>query len=307
VITLAVRSAALTATLAWFAAVASPRSAGAQGSCSVPHSSPGAVQGNGVSSLQPGSGWIQATLFRLDTREQFGTGGSRERYFSQGHLVTTSLLVTGAVGVRRGAELWAQLSGHALDFREVTGSRSRTGLGDVRLWVRLGPEIFVDDPSTLPVWVGLRGGVKLPGSEFPVDALIIPLTEGQRDDELALEAGRAFHGGAVLVQGWMGRRWRSENTTSRIAPGNEWFAYLSSTVATGPLRWKLVMQTLRGAPYRSFGAPLPTSRRRMFELFPSVAHALGTGQVEVGARFPVAGRNLPAGRALSLSYLLSWR
>ena len=278
----------------------------AQGSCSVPQIGSGSGVGQGVGSLLPGHGWIQASVFALDTRDQFGTTGVTEPYFAEGDLTLRSLLFTGAIGLVSGLEAWGQLSAHALDFSQVSGSRTRTGMGDVRLWLRAGPELLGIDESRLPVWLGLRAGVKLPASEFPIDAQIIPLTEGQKDAELALELGRAFAQGRYIMQAWGGHRWREENQSAAVRPGNEWFGYLAVSAATGRARVRVAAQILRGAPYESLGFPVATSRREMFELFPSVSTALGGGQIEVGARVPIAGRNLPTGNALTLSYSLGW-
>ncbi len=44
----------------------------------------------------------------------------------------------------------------------------------------------------------------------------------------------------------------------------------------------------------------------MLEVFPTVGIPFGSGFLEVGARIPIDGRNLPAGNGLSLSYLLPW-
>ena len=44
----------------------------------------------------------------------------------------------------------------------------------------------------------------------------------------------------------------------------------------------------------------------MFEVLPSIISPLGRGAVEVGARIPVVGKNLPAGNALTIGYSLGW-
>jgi Putative MetA-pathway of phenol degradation len=287
-------------------AILAPGRAAAQGSCSVPQAGPGSVQGQGVGSLAPGAGWVQGSVFSLGTSEQFGTTGNTEDYFAEGNLDLTSLLLTGAVGLVPGLEAWGQLSFHSLDFREVSGSRTRTGVGDARLWLRAGPRLLGIDENRLPVWVGLRAGIKLPGSSFPIDSQIIPLTEGQRDAEVAVELGRALGGGRFIVQGWGGYRWRGENTKADSRPGNEWFGYLAGSTSVGGLGLRVAAQLLRGAPYKSLGFAIPSSRRQMFELFPSIGRQLGSGQLEVGARVPVAGRNLPAGNALTFGYTIGF-
>jgi hypothetical protein len=287
-------------------ALASTQPLQAQGSCSVPQAGPGSVFGQGVGSLLPGQGWVQGSIFSLHTENRFTSSGSEEALFNQGRLDLQSFLITGAVGVVTGLEVWGQLVLHSLDFREVSGSRSRTGLGDARLWLRAGPRLLGVDESQLPVWVGLRAGVKLPASEFPIDAQVIPLTEGQKDAELALEMGRVFGQGKYVLQGWAGLRWRAENREAGRRPGNEWFGYMSGSVTVGPFLARLAAQTLKGSPYEIVGIRVPTTRREMFELFPSISTTLGRGVLEIGSRVPVAGRNLPTGNALTIGYVLGW-
>lgn len=278
----------------------------AQGNCSVPHGSPGSVQSQGVGGLFPGAGWVQVSVFSLDTREEFTHTGGKEPYFNEGDLGLRSLLVTGAVGLIRGLEVWGQLSAHSVVFDESTGARESSGMGDARIWLRAGPELLGVAEDALPIWLGLRAGVKIPASEFSVDSKIIPLNEGQRDIDLAVEIGRTFADGRVVVQGWGGRRWRAENREAARRPGDEWFGYLSTTAAVGPVSLRVAAQSFSGDGFKSNGFAIPSGDRNMFEVFPSVIIPLGRGAMEVGARIPVVGKNLPAGNALTIGYSLGW-
>ena len=113
--------------------------AGAQGCCSfAPQAGPGSVSGQGVGSLFPGQGWIQASVFSLSTSEQFDETGVEEAYFNGGHLDLQSYLLTGAVGIVTGLEVWAQGTLHSMQFRDASASLHRTGLDDVRVWLRAG-------------------------------------------------------------------------------------------------------------------------------------------------------------------------
>lgn len=278
-----------------------------QACCSAaPQGAPGAVSGQGVGGLFPGQGWVQASVFSLDTRRQFGTDGSTEPYFADGRLQLESFLLTGAVGVVTGLEVWAQGAVHTAKYEDVAGSIQRTGLGDVRLWVRAGPRLVGIFESDLPVWVGVRAGVKLPGSDFPLDRTVIPLSEGQADVELALEVGRVLVDGRIAVQTWVGHRWRGRNETVGVKPGDEWFGYASAAAAVGPLQVRLAAQFLEGSPYETFGLRPPSSRRELLSLYPSLATALGPGTIEVGAQAPITGRNLPTGTALTLAYTVGF-
>ena len=279
----------------------------AQGCCSAaPSASPGSVSGQGVGSLFPGQGWVQGTVLSLDTRSQFDVTRAKEPYPGGGRLDLRSFLIAGAVGVVTGVEVWAQGALHSLEFGDASGSNKRTGLGDVRLWLRAGPRLLGVYESDLPVWVGLRAGVKLPGSGFPVDQSIVPLSEGQTDFELALELGRVLVDGQLAVQAWVGYRWRGSNEAAELKPGNEWFGYASVAGAIGPVRVRFAAQILDGSPYDTFGLELPSSQRELFGFFPALATQLGPGTVELGAQLPVAGRNLPAGTALTVGYTIGF-
>lgn len=287
--------------------VVSATGAAAQACCSAaPQAGPGSVSGHSVGSLFPGQGWIQASVLSLGTDEQFGISGAKEPYFNEGHLDLQSFQLTGAVGLWTGLEVWAQGVVHSLEFRDAGASSDRTGLGDVRMWLRAGPGLFGLDEADLPFWLGLRAGGKIPGSEFPVDRTVIPLTEGQKDAEVALEMGRTFAEGRLAARAWIGHRWRGKNDRTDVRPGNERFGYASLAGPVGPVRVRLSAQFLNGSPYETLGIELPRNRRELFGLLPTLATQVGPGTVEVGAQVPLAGRNLPAGVAFTLGYTLGF-
>ena len=66
--------------------------------------------------------------------------------------------------------------------------RSEKGIGDANVWLRVAPVKYlgIDFPCAL------RGGVKLPIGSAPIDAEIIPLSEGQTDWEMLEEVGHSF-------------------------------------------------------------------------------------------------------------------
>ena len=279
----------------------------AQACCSAaPQGAPGAVSGQGVGSLFPGQGWVQASVLSLGTEDQFNLTGTGTSYPLGGRLDLQSYVVTGAVGLVTGLEVWAQGAVHSLRFGDIGGTSESKGMGDARVWLRAGPSLLGIHESDLPVWAGVRAGVKLPGSEFPVDRTVIPLSEGQKDVEVALELGRVLVDGELAVQAWGGYRWRTSNETVDLRPGNEWFGYASVAAAIGPVQVRFAAQVLDGSPYDTFGLELPSSRRELFGLFPTLATHLGPGTVEVGAQLPLAGRNLPAGTALTLAYTIGF-
>ncbi len=252
----------------------------------------------------PGAGWVQADLYHHDTRRTFGTDGDPERIFADGHAVTTSLYLSAAVGVVRGVDVWAQLPLHRLVFDNAAGRRLRAGVGDPRLYLRAGPSLL---GWRSPVPVALRAGVKLPGGDFPVDAEVIPLGEGQRDWELLLEVGHAFGKRSLYAMGWLGYRWREANRAAARAPGDERFAFAAAggRLADG-FTWKLAVEGWSSRTPRLQGVAVPSARRAMLHAAPRLGWRLGPGVLEAGVRLPLAGRNLPAGPAFSLGYFFDW-
>ena len=252
----------------------------------------------------PGQGWVQVGFYYHNTRNGFDAQGNRERVFTtDGRSITTSLYLTGAVGVVRGLDAWVAVPYHWFQFNDIFDERDRVGIGDPRLHLRVGPELF---GRRWPVPVTVRAGVKLPAGEYTRDAEIIPLTEGQRDWEVVLELGHSFWPRPVYVMGWLGYRWRETNEDAARKPGNERFFLLAAGGTARAFSWKLTAEGLFGETPELLGLPVGSARRRLVQLLPSVGHRLGPGNLEVGGRFPVLGRNLPAGPALFIGYFFKW-
>ncbi len=256
----------------------------------------------------PGRGWVQLSLYHHDTRNRFDPSRSVVPLFNEGgRALTTSLFATAVAGVYRGADVWLQVPYHRLAFNDVAAERRSTGLGDPRLHGRIGPALF-----GLPaVPVALRGGVKFPLGRFTRDAEVIPLSEGQYDVEVMLEAGRSFYPTPLYVMGWAGYRWRAFNREIDRKPGDERFAYAAVGGRLRSFDWKLAVEGLWGlAPRRRLPSgleiPLALDRRELVQLLPSVGYGVGPGTLELGGRFPVAGRNLPAGPAFFAGYFARW-
>lgn len=247
----------------------------------------------------PGEGWVEVSIFHHDTDEEFRSTGEVEPFFAEGHMVATSAYVNGALGLVRGLDVWMQAPVHHFRFDDAAGERTKTGPGDIRGWLRIGPRAL-GITDALPVALAVRGGVKLPGSDFPVDAEVIPLTEGQRDWELIVEVGRSLHPLPLYVKGWAGRRWRERNSEILWDPGDETFAFLAAGGSAGPLSWELAAEGLWGAPPVKEGIRLESEKRKMIQLLPKVGVATGLGgtQLQAGAHIPLDGRNLPAGPTL---------
>lgn len=280
-----------------------PASTAAQVVCSAPHSAPFLSTSGSITTLEPGTGWVLGTFHRVRSTELYGSDGTTLGFLGNGEATTTSAFLTGAIGLTWGLELWAQVPMHALSFDDVTGTRERTGLGDPRVSLRIGSELFTHD-----VWpVSIRAGIKFAGSEFPVDARVLPLVEGQADYEVAVESGWSSFGDLpIYALGWIGYRWRTEETVSETKPGNELYAHLAVGGLLGSGRLELGLDVLDGeAPERS-GLLFPASARHLVQLTPTIGWSLGAGSLELGAQIPISGRNLPTGSGVSVGYLLPW-
>lgn len=258
----------------------------------------------------PGEGWLEISVTHHRTDTRFGPGGDVEALFNaESRSITTSVFLTTAVGLLPGLDAWAQVPFHRLQFNDVVRDRTSTGFGDPRFFLRAGPKAFGLDIG-LPIAV--RGGVKFPVGDFPIDAEVIPLTEGQRDWELLVELGYSLYPIPMYVMGWAGYRWRQFNARIERKPGDERLLFLAAGGSLGGFTWKVAVDGLFGTPpvrrLSSTGLEIELEQdtRRLVQLLPTVGWKVGPGAVELGARIPVDGRNLPAGPALTLGYFVNW-
>jgi len=276
-----------------------PMPALAQAVCSAPHSSPTLTRA-GVGTLRAGQGWVQVSLYHSRSSEFYDATGGARPFLANGEARTSSAFVTGAIGVIDGVEILLQLPVHRLVFDDATGRRQRVGLGDPRISARVGTAL-IGRPQ---IPLSLRASVKLPGSEFPVDPNLIPLTEGQTDFEIAAEMGHALAGPALHVMGWLGYRWRFEDGDRARKPGNERFARLGLGGDVRAMRWELALEALAGLPLEQQGLSLETARRRLVQLAPTIGWNVGAAQLEVSGRLNLSGRNLPSGPSFLAGVLI---
>jgi hypothetical protein len=296
------RSAAVfVATLALASVLWTADPATAQAVCSAPHSSPTLAQSGAIRTLPAGAGWVQVSLYGQRATEFFNPLGDRQPFLADARFDTRSVFVTGAVGLVAGVELWAQVPTHRLTVDAASGGSESTGVGDVRVAARVSPEVF---GWSAPL--ALRAGVKVPGSAFPVDATVLPLTEGQTDFELSLESGRALGSLPLYVMGWVGYRWRGSNRDALRTPGDESYAHLAVGGTAGGLTWEVAADGLRGKAPLAHGIVLTHELRRLVQILPTLGWGLGPGRLEITGQIPVYGRNLPVGYGLSTGYRTTW-
>ncbi len=257
---------------------------------------PGAVDAQWVEA--PGKGWISAEVYHQDTRDRYDLHGNKNAIPFDGHATSTALFVTASVGLISNWDLWARGSLNSLSFSDTGGDRSTEGLGDANVWLRVAPLKYlgVDLPFAI------RGGVKIPVGEAPIDAEIIPLSEGQMDWEIMAEIGHSFWPRSVYVNGWVGYRQRELNEKAAIDPGEEIFFLAQVGGAVGRFQYKLVAEGWNGDTPIQEGIPIVNSQRHYLQVTPSLWYETALGAFELGWRVPLDGRNLPAGGALVVGY-----
>lgn len=287
------------------ASAAAATSLDAQAVCSAPHSSP-TLSRAGVGTLPFGSGWVQVTGYYTHSTEFFNSAGEIQPLLTGGRTSTSSIFVTAAGGIGQGLELWLQVPVHRVTRNDAAADIARIAVGDPRISLRASGALVGLD--ALPVTI--RGGLKLPGSQFPVNPDEVPISEGQTDFELTIEAGRLLPGSYPLhVVGWAGYRWRFKDADRDRKPGNERFVRLGAGGPVGPgsrLRWDVAVEGLWGAGLEQQGLVLDSARRRLVQLLPTLGWKLGGAELEVTGRFNISGRNLPSGSAVTAGVVLPW-
>ncbi len=87
----------------------------------------------------PGEGWVDLTVYYIDTREHFDFDGEVRDFFADGHAVSTSAFLTVAAGILPGVDGWLQVPYHRLRFDDASGDRVRSGIGDTNVYLRIRP------------------------------------------------------------------------------------------------------------------------------------------------------------------------
>jgi hypothetical protein len=274
-----------------------------QALCAAPHSVPSLRPSGSIESIEPLTGWYQLTYYRQRSDQFFTSDGTEQELLGEGLFTANSIFLTSAFGITEGLDIWGQVPIHYIQTSSASGGDSRVGLGDVRFAARIGSDLF--RLPRIPLLV--RGGVKLPGSDFPVDATIIPISEGQVDWELGLETGYYVSGRfPVQLVGAGGYRWRTLNEDSGRKPGDEWYFYAGVGGPQSGWRWGLSFEALLGQPPVQDGLELPAGARELFQIGPSVAFQFAGTELELAARIPLAGKNLVSGTSFTVGFYMPW-
>ena len=244
------------------------------------------------------AGWAKLSLFSHSTTERYDAAGEVRRFLGNGESVSRAVFLDVLWGVHDVVDVWVQVPWFDLSFDDVGGDRDASGLSDVRGYLRygLGHHLL----GGLPLSV--RAGAKVPVTDFPVDAEVIPVGEGQWDLELWLEGGHSFHPVPAYAVAWLGYRWRLENEVAFRDPGDERVFLLDLGLTTRPLGAKVVLEGAYGLTPEIEGLEVASARREILQIQPELLwRATDRLTVEAGLSTPLTGRNHPAGTQLLLA------
>ena len=238
--------------------------------------------------------WVKLSGFRHVTTEQYRPDGRKRRFLnSDAESRSSAVFLDALVGVTDRLDLWLQLPYFDLNFDDDAGRRNSRGIGDVRVSARYN--LLRLRGGSVPV--SARFTAKIPVVDFPIDAEVIPVGEGQWDYEAWLETGVSLWPVPAYAVLWLGYRWRSLNAESTRDPGDErvLLAELGGSLS-GPLGAKLTVDALLGKNGSIQGIRVSGDEREIIYIQPSVTYRIRPDlALEVGARMPVRGKNFPAG------------
>lgn len=240
-----------------------------------------------------GSGWVKLTGFSHGTDTQFDAGGDERRIFGSGESESRAVFLDALLGVHDVVDLWLQVPWFDLRFTDVAADREAGGFGDARGFLRyaVGHHLLGGVP------LSVRVGAKAPLRDFPLDAEIIPVGEGQWDVEAWLEGGRSFHPLPLYAVAWLGYRWRFENEEALTDPGDERLFLVDMGLTTRPVGAKVVIDGLFGDDPVIQGVRAGQGRREILQVQPEIlVHVSERVSFEAGFRQPLHGRSYPAGR-----------
>ena len=251
--------------------------------------------------LGEGQFWGKLSWFHHETTEQFRSNGDKLPFInSSAESLSDALFLDAAVGLTSRLDVWLQVPYFDLHFNDAADQRHSSGVGDVRLSARYN--IAQLKGGGFPVSV--RVTTKFPVVDFPIDAEIIPVGEGQFDYEFWLESGLSLYPLPAYTVLWLGYRYRTLNEETTRRPGNEFtfLAEIGGTSLLGGAGGKLVLDGVFGQPGEIQKIQLgPDDRRQILYVAPTMLYSFADSTLlEVAVRIPLLGNNYPAGALLSV-------
>lgn len=241
-----------------------------------------------------GGYWAKVSFFHHRTEDQFRSNGDKRPFLAGNARARSSALFLDALyGVTDRLDVWAQVPYFDLQFNDDVDDRHSTGIGDIRLSARYN--VFRLKGGSIPLSV--RFTTKIPVVDFPIDAEVIPVGEGQWDYEAWIEGGVSLWPVPAYGVLWLGYRWRAINDETTRDPGDErmLLAELGGTLF-GPLGGKVVVDGIFGTSGAIQGVNVSGDEREILYVQPALTYQIRPGFIiETGARFPLRGKNFPAG------------
>ena len=248
-----------------------------------------------------GGYWTKVSLFSHTTEDQFRSNGEVKPFLAaNAQSQSLAVFFDALYGVTDRLDLWVQVPYFDLNFDDDADDRHSSGIGDVRVSARYN--LFKLRGGSIPI--SARFTVKIPVVDFPIDAEIIPVGEGQWDYEAWLEGGASLYPIPAYVVVWAGYRWRALNEETTRDPGDEraLLAEIGGTLA-GPLGAKVVMDAIFGKNGSIQGINVSGDEREIVYLAPTLTYQLTPSlSLETAARIPVHGKNYPAGSQFTLGF-----
>lgn len=242
-----------------------------------------------------GSYWAKLSLYRHETREEFGPDGEKRPYFAaNAESRSTAVFVDATLGLTDRLDIWAQVPYFDLNFDDDTGLRHSEGVSDIRISLRYN--LFQLRQRSLPISV--RFTTKIPVVDFPIDAEVVPVGEGQWDYEAWLEAGVSLYPLPAYAVLWLGRRWRTLNQETTRDPGDEFLllAEFGVTSVVGRLGGKVVVDGNIAETGSIQGQAVNFDQREILYLAPGLTYQVTPSIIlETAIRIPLRGKNFPAG------------
>lgn len=263
--------------------------------------------------------WLKTTVMHQSSSKEFvaapggGRGstpsytyrpGQRAPYRFGGRHTWTGVFTDIAWGLTDWLEVGAQVPYYRQDYSDAQDplfleTRGQAGVGDLRVRsrIRLTGHRVVSSVAF---------AAKMPTAAYRNRDGLVTLTDGQWDLDAVSQVGMSLWPLAAYVNLSAGYRVRLQNKSAGRDPGDEWLYAVEFGYGFHPrIRGTIKLEGVRGKAARSLGLEIPSDVRRVTFVFPSLSLNLSKGAVlEAGVRYPVTGRNHPAGRMLVAA--VSW-